>query len=239
MALKWSLVLGLVLSGAAIGQTTIPATAPATAPVATLPAADQTTPKGTLRMLFAATDAGDGPTIRSLLYTSSPLEEKMADTMANMSSAMAALQKAMKESFGEAQTKAQLGDIAAAAKMRDDLLAKQPEQIDGDTAVIHLEGMGNFRPVDLKKVDGKWKILIGKSFEKADPAAVEKQLAATSIQIKVIRDVAVDVAAGKHKNVSDVKQTLDARVRQAIMQYVQDQSKAATQPSTAPATQPK
>ena len=35
-------------------------------------------------MLFAATDAGDSTAIRSLLYTATPLDEKMADTMAEM-----------------------------------------------------------------------------------------------------------------------------------------------------------
>ncbi len=226
------------IATAGFAQTTAPTSQPTTAP-STLPAADQTTPKGALRMLFTATDAGDAAAIRSVLYTASPLEEKMAATMAEMSSAMAVLQTAMRTSFGEDQTRAQIGDPAAAARMRDELLAKQTEQINGDHAVIKLEGMGNFKPVELKNDAGKWKVLIGKSLEKADPSMVEKQLDATGIQVKVIREVAADVSAGKFKNVGDVKQAMDAKVRQALMQYVQDQSKAATQPSTAPTTQPK
>jgi len=227
-----------IMTTAASAQTTAPASLPTTTPT-TLPAADQTTPKGALRMLFTATDAGDAAAIRSVLYTSTPLEEKMAGTMADMSSAMATLQKAMRTTFGEEQTRTQVGDPAAAARIRDELLAKQTENIDGDHAVVKLEGMGNFKPVELKNDAGKWKVLIGKSLEKADPSMVEKQLDATGIQVKVIREVAADVSAGKFKNVADVKQAMDAKVRQALMQYVQDQSKAATQPSTAPATQPK
>lgn len=230
--------LAILTTAVSLAQTTAPATRSTTAPT-TLPAADQTTPKGALRMLFTATDDGDAAVIRSVLYTSTPLEEKMATTMADMSSAMATLQKAMRASFGEEQTRTQVGDPAAAARVRDELLAKQTETIDGDHAVIRLESMGNFKPVELKNDAGKWKVLIGKSLEKADPAMVEKQLDATGIQVKVIRDIAADVSAGKFKILPDIKQAMDARVRQALMQYVQDQTKAATQPSTAPATQPK
>ncbi len=240
--LKVSLVVAFalagVLSNSAFAQSTMPATHPTATP-ATLPVADQSTPKGALRMLFTATDTGDAAVIRSVLHSTNPLEEKMATTMAEMSSAMASLQKAIRTTLGEEQARAQLGDPAAASHMRDELLARQTETIDGDHAVVKLEGMGNFKPVDLIKVDGKWKVLIGKSLEKADPVMVEKQLDATAIQVKVIREIAADVSAGKFKTVADVKQVMDAKVRQALMQYVQEQSKAATQPSTAPTTQPK
>lgn len=225
-----------MLSTLAVAQSAAPVTRPTTSP-ATLPAADQTTPKGALRMLFTATDAGDAAVIRSVLYTASPLEEKMAKTMAELSSAMATLQSAIGTTFGGDQARVQADNRAAASRIRDELLAKLTEAIDGDHAVVKLDAMGNFQPMEFKKIDGQWKVLIGKSLEKTDAATVEKQLDATAIQVKVIRDVAADVSAGKFKTVADVKQTMDAKVRQALMQYVQEQSKPATQPSTAPTTQ--
>ncbi len=251
MVRYWFAVFVLGLSASAWSQTTLPAALPATrpttspaplpttGPAASLPG-DASTPKGALRMLFNATDAGDADKVRSLLYSATPVEDHMAQTMAQMSSAVAELHKAIKDMFGEEQTKATFGDPAVASKMRDELLMKAPETIDGDSAVIQLDSMGKFAPVEFKRVNGTWKLRVGKSLENVDAAQVEMQLAELAIQIKVLRDIATDVQAGKQKNVADVKQTLEARTRQAMMQYVQDQIKAAsTRPTSAPTTQPK
>src|SRR5688500_13634351 len=90
------LLLILAFASAASAQTdTPPATqpAPTTAP-ATLPA-DASTPRGAMRLLFNATDAGDEAAIRSLLYTSNPTEERVADATARSSSATVVLHRAL------------------------------------------------------------------------------------------------------------------------------------------------
>jgi len=232
MAYRWWAVLPILVASVAWSQTTSPATAPATLP------ADTSSPKGTLRLLFNATDRGDAATIRSLLFTATPLEEKLADLMADLSAADAALRKSLKDTFGDAATKAEFGDIEASGKVRDAAVEQMPETLKGDTAIIMLQGPNGVTPMEFRKVNDGWKIRVGKSIEKADPATVEKRMAVIGIQMKATRDVTTDVLAGKHKSVGDVKQTLEARVRQALMQYVQNQTKSATNPATQPATQP-
>jgi len=223
----------LVACGTLNAQSSAPATAPATTPAATQPVPDASTPKGAVRLFFFANATSDAATIRSMMFASSPLEEKLADTVANLSAANNALQKAVRDTFGADQGRAELGDPMASARTVDQALEKLPEQMDGDRAVVPLDRIGNFRPMELRKDKGVWKVVISKALEKANPADVEKQLAAAGVQVKVIRDVTTDVTGRKFKNVADVKQTLDARVRQALMQYVQEQSKAATsQPAT-------
>ena len=93
------------------------------------------------------------------------------------------------------------------------------------------------RPFLWKKVDGQWKVRVGKKVESTPPAEMELQIAMVELQAKVWSDVSADVTAGKLKAVADVKQTLEAKIRQANMEYLQARQKAATTaPATAPAT---
>src|SRR5688572_13538468 len=71
----------------------LPVTRPTTVP-ATLPT-DASTPRGALRMVFNATDAGDESALRALLYTANPIEERVADATAKMSSSTTVLHKAL------------------------------------------------------------------------------------------------------------------------------------------------
>jgi len=238
-------LLVLASCGGAFGQavapavepTTVPAVEPTTAPASTQPAADMTTPKGTLRMFFAATDAGDEAGIRSLLLATTPTEEKLADTMAQMSASGFQLQNAIKTAFGADQAKAVLGDPLAAARIRDQFIARINPQVNGDSAVVQLGG-ANAAAIEFRKKGDDWKIRVGKVLENSKPEDVENGLVAAGVQIKAMRDLTTEVAAGKFKSIEDVKQTLDARVRQALMQYHQDKAKAATQPTTEPTTKP-
>ncbi|CAN5419779.1 hypothetical protein BH10PLA1_BH10PLA1_01370 [soil metagenome] len=233
-------LLVLASCGAALAQSATPAveptTAPTTAPAATLPA-DASTPKGALRMFFAATDAGDEAGIRSLLFTSSPTEEKLADTMSQMSGTGYQLQTAIRTTFGAEQSKSVLGDPAAAAKVRDQFLTHVNEQINGDSAVIQLGGASQ-ASIEFRKAGDVWKIRVGKVLDNQKPQDVERNLAAAGVQIKVMRDMITEVTAGKFKTVDDVKQTLEGRVRQALMQLHQERAKSTTEPTTEPATQP-
>jgi replication initiation and membrane attachment protein DnaB len=83
-----------------------------------------------------------------------------------------------------------------------------------------------------------WKLRIGKAMENLDPAKVDQQLEVVSDQVKVMNDIAADVTAGKIKSADEATQTLQARLRQAIMQSMEKQHKTATQATTAPTTEP-
>ena len=54
---------------------------PATAPAAQLGPVDQTTPKGALKMLSRATQAGETATLKQLFHATNPQQQKIADSM--------------------------------------------------------------------------------------------------------------------------------------------------------------
>lgn len=205
------------------------ATQPATSP-ATLPA-DASTPKGALRQLFLATDAGDQARIRSLLHATTPQEEKTAELTAQMSAALVQFQKSLADTFGADQASALLNDPAGAARRRDELMPQVTETITGDSAFVRLDTLGAFQPMEFKKVDQAWKARVR-------PMS-DDQLAGIGIQVKVLNDVATEIAAGKHKSLPEVKQALEAKVRQGVTQYAESQRRATTAPTTTPTPAPK
>jgi hypothetical protein len=231
----------LMLTAAAVAAQTDapPATKPAGNPTTvptTLPA-DASTPKGALRMLFAATDAGDEKAIRALLFTTNAAEERLADATARSAAALYAMNKALVGTLGADEAHKFMPDPAIAARARDQKVPNLVEQIspEGQSATVRLDGLGAFEPLDFKKVGDQWKLRVGKKLQSIAPADLEKQLAMVEIQVKVLNDVAADLNAGKLKTVADIKQAMEAKVRQANMEYVQAQQKAAaTRPTTAP-----
>jgi hypothetical protein len=59
-----------------------PATAPSTQPAKpTSVPADTATPRGTMKLLFAALSKGDGDAIRKLIEVNTPLEQRMVDAL--------------------------------------------------------------------------------------------------------------------------------------------------------------
>jgi hypothetical protein len=230
-------ILMLAVASVAFGQADAPPatkpTAATTAP-ATLPS-DASTPKGSLRMLFAATDAGDEAAIRARLYTATPLEERMADATARISGATAKLHGALVATYGAEAAHTLLPDPAIAARKRDERLPQLVETVsaDGQTASIRMEGFAAVEPFEFRKVGAEWKLRVGKKLETVPAAEIEQQMAALEMQLKVLNEVAADVAAGKLKAIADVRQALEAKIRQANMEYVQAQQKAAaTRPLT-------
>jgi hypothetical protein len=232
-----SLIALLVTGTIAAAQTDAPpATKPSGHPPATMPA-DASTPKGALRLLFNATDAGDEAGIRALLYTTNPAEERLADATAKFSAANVAMHKALVNALGATEVSKFMPDPAVAARARDEKVPNLVEQIspDGQSATVRLDGLGAFEPLEFRKVGDKWKLRVGKKLEAIPAADVDKQMAMVEIQVKVLNEVAADINAGKLKTIPDIKQAMEAKVRQANMEYVQAMQKAAsTRPTTLP-----
>ena len=232
-----ALIAVLLLGAVVQAQTDAPpATKPSGNPPATMPA-DASTPRGALRMLFAATDAGNEKAIRALLYTATPAEERLADTTARMSGALVMMHDALVKAFGAEVAHQMMPDPVVAARSRDARLPNLVEQIsaDGQTATVRMDGMGAFEPLEFKKVGSGWKLRVGKKLEAVPPTEMDKQMAMVEIQVKVLNEVAEELNAGKLKNIADVKQAMEAKVRQANMEYVQaQQDAAATKPTTTP-----
>src|ERR1700722_13903053 len=74
------------------------------------PTAEPTTPKGALKSLAIALDAGDREKIRGLMYATSPMETKMVDATSEMAAAISDFKHSMIGKFGESAALAALGD---------------------------------------------------------------------------------------------------------------------------------
>src|SRR5262245_22775087 len=101
-------------------------TAPATTQSA-IPA-DQSTPRGALRVLGVALDAGDAATIRAVFQISNPEEQKMVDALVRYREAVAKFGKAAAQAFGENEAKKLTGDPAAAQAAALQALQAMPEE---------------------------------------------------------------------------------------------------------------
>lgn len=198
--------------------TTKSATTPTSAPV------DQTTPRGTLKLLAKALEAGDRKMLLEVFDTSSPTDQKLADATAGLAEATAELRRASVKAFGE-QASRPLGIEAAGEAMAR--VDASLEKIDGDKATVT-------SPVDpsdslmLVQRDRKWRVPMGQfSGGAVDAADLEKNLHDTAEQAKLLKGLALEVAAGKFKTAMDARQELDKRIIQSAM----PQGAAATVPA--------
>jgi len=193
-------------------------TSPTSAPI------DQTTPRGTLKLLAKALEAGDRKMLLEVFDTSSPSEKKLADATAALAEATAELRRASVKAFGE-QASRPLGIEAAGEAMAR--VDASIEKIDGDKATVT-------SPVDpsdsllLVQRDKKWRVPMAQfSGGAVDAADLEKNLHDTAEQAKLLKAVAVEVTAGKFKTAMDARQELDKRIIQSAM----PQGAAATVPA--------
>ena len=106
--IRWMKLLGsaVVVSLGIPGMAQEAATQPAPAPLAAEShrppeiAADQTTPKGTMKLHYLATRSGDGEKLHSLMYTQTPQEKEFVDARIGLMRAERALAQVASVRFG-------------------------------------------------------------------------------------------------------------------------------------------
>jgi hypothetical protein len=213
-----------------------PASAPAsTRPAAPIPAADQTTPRGALRVLTEGMTTGDGNAIRSVLKSDTPQENTVLDTLVGVYDATAKFGKTAEETFGAEEARKLTGDRSAMLSEQLMQLAMMPEKVEGDAAYV-----GDApQQVQLAKVDGKWRVPVGKLVGDKEPGQVDAVLADMKTQTKIWTDVTAEIKAEKYKTAEEAGQALQLRMMKAAMdaQAAATQPGAASQTGAAPATQ--
>src|SRR5437773_8968015 len=107
-------------------------TAPTTAP------ADPSTPKGALKALAQALDAGDRKALLDLLCAQSPADQKIADATANLAEASARLRKVAGKTFGEEAARP-LGVEPGATPEAIARIDAAKVQLDGERATVRPE----------------------------------------------------------------------------------------------------
>ena len=193
----------LTLTAAAATTTTAP-TRPTTAP------ADPSTPKGALKALAQALDAGDRKGVLQILWAQSPSEQKIADATAELAEASAALRRAASKAFGDVAARP-LGVEVGATPQAMDRIDSANVKVDGNRATVRPES-GDGPPMILVRGGDIWRVPVAELSKDVEAADVDRNVAALADQAKMLREVAAEVSAGKYKTATDARQTLDKRI---------------------------
>jgi hypothetical protein len=229
--------LAFALSASAVSaqdahQAEQPADAAASAP-AVMVAADQTSPRGAVRVLTEGLESGNRQAILGVLYAATPEEQKLADAMADFAVAVAQLQAASRAAFAEHGSEV-LGDSSADLAAALERLSKAPEQIDGDTATISVPGEIS-EPMTLTRVNGVWRLPMSEMSRNTDSAMMAEVTRDIEAQAAMFHEVSEKVQAGDYKTAGETREALDQRLLQAAL----ERQAAGTQPAdAAPATEP-
>jgi hypothetical protein len=185
---------------------------------------DEAALRTALKTLAKALQDGDREQIRKVIYAANPTEQKMVDAMAGMAAEIARLNKAAAKAFGDEQAKALTGDLGAELSRIEDAKVS----IDGDVATVvykpgepapkqtDLASADPAAPLQLAKVDGKWRVPMAKLSKGATPEQIEQRLSDVDVQTKVIADITSEITQGKYKNIDAVAEAWQAKVMQAL-----------------------
>ena len=209
-----------------------PATTQATSAPATTRAGldDQSSPKAALKSFARSLEAGDKQAIMRLLAADSAQDKKLAEAASDLAEATARLREAAVKKFGPDLSRA-LGNEPGGAEEAVKRIDQSEEKIDGEKAAVKpKENEGP--PLNMVKRNGKWMLPMSELSKDVEPADLEKNLADMSRQIKLLRELTDEVAAGKYKTAVDARQALDKRIMQASMPAITTAPSATT---TAPA----
>jgi hypothetical protein len=193
-------------------------------PPTSLPSADEAALRGALKTLARGLQDGDRDQIRKVIYAANPTEQKMVDAMASMAAEIANLNKAATKAFGKEQAQELTGDLGAELTRIDEAKVS----IDGDTATVvykpgepapkqtDLANADPAAPLQLSKIDGRWRIPMAKLSKGATAEQIEQRLSDVDVQAKVIAEITAEVTQGKYKNVDAVAEAWQSKVMQAL-----------------------
>jgi hypothetical protein len=157
--------------------------------------ADQTTPRGTLKLFALAVQAAEGDKVRQCLHTASDTESRYAQRYADVTVSLGRFRAAMLAQYGEkaAPTLKTLAPIREGHHI--DAAA---ETITGAEAVVEIKG-DQAETIAMIKVDGKWKIAISKMIARRSASDAKSDLDTMKALTDAYNETAKEVADGKHK----------------------------------------
>jgi hypothetical protein len=205
-----------------------PATAPSTAPVVK---PNPSTPRGALKALLIASDAGEADTVRALLHPSTELERLMIDAIATRAAAEKRFRAAAEKAFGPEGMLLLVPDTRGAMVESMAKLDVAKETVNGDTATV--SGLDESSPdVTLKQLDGSWKIPVNQ-FARGSDEEVRTRLDEERMAVEVINESTEEVSAGKFKTPAEATEAIRTKI------VVATSKRAASRPTTGPSDEGK
>ncbi len=189
------------------GSSTQPATEPATQPAtqtSTQPATTQSveraeSPKLILAGVMNATFRGDVEGVRNRLHVEGDESRRLAEAMAEVAGASAKVREATAGKFGLEEVKKLDIDVVPPV-----VIASAVEQIDGDRAVVKLQGQ-NGGGIVFQKIDGQWKMSLPELIESQKPGRnIDQLVNDTRAPVGRFEDLAKRVNEGQFQSAEEV-----------------------------------
>ena len=196
---------------------------------------DISTPQGAQKAAVAAMRKEDQATVRKFLDATTPMERKIADSIAANAVAGAKAYNAAVAKFGEETAKKELGGIVP-VQPSDSELEKTQWKIEGDKATpLETDPQSPTPGAALHKVGGTWKMSVSDITTGHSDDELTRSVALVDRQTAIMNETAKEASEGKYKTVDDMKSASMDKMRKMIMEM---QAAAATEPATGPATAP-
>lgn len=167
---------------------------------------DLASPKKAALTFATALRLGDFRMIRSSTI-GSDADYKMMESMASMMGAAGKLHDAAAARFGPKDADKVAGPITGNADAAREIEQSQ-EKVEGDTATI-VTAKGPANALQLKKIEGDWKIDLARFPQKSELA---HQIPMFNAMQKVLSQAASDISAGKYRTAEDAAKEITGRL---------------------------
>jgi hypothetical protein len=201
------------------------ATSPATTQATDTPA-DPSTPKGALKALAKALDAGDRAAVLELLAANSEQERRVAAATADLAEATVGLRRVATRAFGEKASRPLGVDPGATPEALARIDAATVD-LKGDRATLRTPQQEG-PPIVLARQGNTWRVPVSELSKDVEAADVERNLKDVAEQTRLMRELTAEVAAGKYKTAADARQALDQRILHSAMPQLEPGAGAAT-----------
>ena len=194
---------------------------------------DLSTPRKTAPAFAMALQRGDLATLKTVAI-GSPEDYRLMQSVTGMTAAAGQLNEAAVARFGAEEGKKLAKSMGGAPEQSDvpRQIAESEEKIDGDSAAITMKGAQPGNAINLKKVDGEWKVDLSQ-FPKRDEIA--RQAPMLDAAAKVLLQGAADVRGGKYRTPDDASQ--DIQRQMGVVMASVSRQQIQTSPNRPPTTQ--
>lgn len=195
--------------------------------------ADLSSPRKTAAAFAMALQRGDMATLQTVTVGGAD-DYKLMRSVTGMTAAADQLNKAAVARFGAEEGKKVARSMGGSPEQSDipRQIAESDEKVEGDSAAITMKGAPPGNAINLKKVEGRWKVDLSQ-FPKRDEIA--RQTPILDAAAKVLVQGAADVRNGKYRTAEEAGQEIQRQVNAVSASVSRQQSPAA--PARPPTTQ--
>lgn len=196
-------------------------------------AANQSTPRGALKVLAAALQNGEGEKLRLVLTAETPIEQQMLQAMVEVATASGDVRKAAVAQFGEKGALPLTGDAAATLAKGNKSLDLATEKLDGSKATVVMPEAPDDQIHLVKDNNGQWHLPMKALARGVEPALIQERAEQMMRTVVVFKQITAEITQGKYAGADEVRTVIQQKLTAALTS-----GGPATAPATAPTTAP-